>query len=163
MRKEFLKWGMTEIVTPQYPDGVISINEDNETQRPVAIVPLSVWKHPNETEAQRNDARLITASPELLKASQCALKSIAPAAPIYQLLISVIEKATGVKYPSPEINSKSYVCEICGSSDIQYKVWVDANSNAFISDTEGEKNSNWCNCCQEHTAFVNLTDFKMKL
>lgn len=112
MKNVLSKWSMVEAISPYYPDGVILINEDTEIQRPVALLPLPLRKHPRGTQIQHNNARLIATSPELLSACQQAIKSIHPAAPVYKLLQSVIEKATGTKSASPELTEDSWVCEV---------------------------------------------------
>lgn len=40
------------------------------------------------------------------------------------------------------------VCGICSGTNVQIRVWVDANTLEYKSDTED--NDAWCEDCQEH-------------
>lgn len=53
-------------------------------------------------------------------------------------------------YPK-NLELPKYCCSVCGSTDIQLQVWVDANTNKIIEDSEDDEC--WCNECQEHTKF----------
>jgi len=51
------------------------------------------------------------------------------------------------------------VCEDCGSTDIEQKAWVDANTNEFSGDAGDSRQERWCNDCQDHVDFCNQEDF----
>ena len=55
------------------------------------------------------------------------------------------------------------VCQICGGSNIETKMWVDVHTDevmdsCFDSDIEG----NWCRDCEDHVGFITHGDFKKK-
>lgn len=49
-----------------YPDGVIFIKENTIAERPVAVIPFPLGKHPVGTKKQREYAKLLSSAPELL-------------------------------------------------------------------------------------------------
>lgn len=57
---------------------------------------------------------------------------------------------------SNEIKLPIWVCENCGSSNVQQKAWVDLNStNPSIDFYENiEKEDCWCKNCLEHTNLI---------
>ena len=47
-----------------------------------------------------------------------------------------------------------FVCENCGGSNIQTKMWIDPNTNEVIdSVSDGDSDDNWCDDCEEHVRF----------
>ncbi len=46
------------------------------------------------------------------------------------------------------------VCSECGGPNIQIKVWVDANTQEYKSDTEGDTSDQWCEDCESHNSFM---------
>lgn len=50
-----------------YPDGVIFIKENTIAERPVAVIPFPLGKHPVGTKKQREYAKLLSSAPELLE------------------------------------------------------------------------------------------------
>ena len=50
--------------------------------------------------------------------------------------------------PKPDRAKTNYVCSACGSQDLQYEVWMHANSGQIMGDCEGDV---WCEVCEEHS------------
>lgn len=94
-KKEILvKWKTVEKQTPLFPDGVIFIKEDTSIEYPLALVPFPLGKHKNGTKKQRENAKLIAAAPELLRACKEALRFVCNEEPAYNVLCDAIKKAT---------------------------------------------------------------------
>lgn len=74
---------------PQYPDGVIFIKENTAAERPVAVIPFPLGKHPVGTTKQRDYAKLMSSAPELLE----LLKRFV------EVSASFNDKQFGKKYP----------------------------------------------------------------
>lgn len=47
-------------------------------------------------------------------------------------------------------------CSECGSTSVQVKAWVDANTNEYCSEYEDDDNC-WCDACKDHTSLRTLT------
>lgn len=60
-------------------------------------------------------------------------------------------------------DSDIYVCEICGSKQMEIIAWVDANTGEYISDTEDGGNGEWCVECEAHHGCCSLKDFKQEM
>lgn len=56
--------------------------------------------------------------------------------------------------------SKIFVCECCGSQDIQIRAWVDGNTNEYISEITDDDDDFWCDSCEEHHGFLTLEEYK---
>jgi hypothetical protein len=56
--------------------------------------------------------------------------------------------------------SKIFVCECCGSQDIQIRAWVDGNTNEYISEITDDDDDFWCDACEEHHGFLTLKEYK---
>jgi hypothetical protein len=53
------------------------------------------------------------------------------------------------------------VCELCGGSNIELKMWVNPNTNKLgDSASDGEEEDNYCNDCEQHVQFVEENEFK---
>lgn len=78
---------------PQYPDGVIFIKENTAAERPVAVIPFPLGKHPVGTTKQRDYAKLMSSAPELLE----LLKRFV------EVSASFNDKQFGKKYPDDAI------------------------------------------------------------
>jgi len=53
------------------------------------------------------------------------------------------------------------VCAECGSLDIQYQAWVDANYKTYGGDIDDDDiDTQWCEECQMHVRFKTLADFE---
>nr|DAW90322.1 MAG TPA: hypothetical protein [Bacteriophage sp.] len=89
-----IKWKTVETITPHFPDGVIYVKEDTSTEYPLALVPFPLGRHKNGTKKQRENAKLIAAAPELLRACKEALKFVCVEEPAYDVLCDAIKKAT---------------------------------------------------------------------
>ena len=69
-----------------------------------------------------------------------------------------IEKSSGFKHPQ-QSDDDVIVCEICGSTDIEHKVWHKINTSEYVCDSEEEKADNWCNNCENHAGFIKKAEF----
>jgi hypothetical protein len=70
------------------------------------------------------------------------------------------------KKKTEEELAEELVCTKCGGTNIQVKVWVDANDHTKVkSMTEGGgDDDNWCEDCEEHTGQIERQEFdKLKL
>lgn len=63
----------------------------------------------------------------------------------------------------PIDESQIYVCDECGSTEIQTQVWVDANTNDYASDIDGGRDNNWCEECEDNIYFCTLAEFKERM
>lgn len=54
------------------------------------------------------------------------------------------------------------VCEMCGSSNVQKKVWIDANTNQLAQSDNRDlhPDDTWCNNCEAHTGLTHQEDFQ---
>jgi len=59
------------------------------------------------------------------------------------------------------MNRTVYVCEECGSTDIQCVAWVYVNTNV-IADTygDGDVQDLWCDKCDAHTHQITEAEYK---
>ena len=56
-----------------------------------------------------------------------------------------------------------FICNVCGSQNIQWKGWVWANTREFTEEFEEDDDSDtWCTKCNEHTGYEQKTLKKMK-
>ncbi len=46
-------------------------------------------------------------------------------------------------------DSEILVCEECGSLQIEIQVWVNANTDEYLSDVDDERSGRWCNLSQD--------------
>ena len=61
-----------------------------------------------------------------------------------------------------KVECSELVCSECGGTNIQTKAWVNANTNEYIGDAgDGDSGDNWCEDCEEHTIFINDSEFNM--
>ena len=60
-------------------------------------------------------------------------------------------------------DSDIYVCEVCGSMQIEVTAWVDANTGEYISDAGDDCTGEWCDECKEHHGHCTLMDFKQEM
>ena len=57
-------------------------------------------------------------------------------------------------------DDKILVCEECGSSDVQIKAWINANTLQFVDDSgDCDRYSNWCGNCQEHVYLCSRSNY----
>ena len=55
---------------------------------------------------------------------------------------------------------KTFVCKICGSTNVQMKVWISINTRQLIEAVEtSDTMNNWCPECMEHTSVIPLTEY----
>lgn len=59
----------------------------------------------------------------------------------------------------PDTDAPDWVCEECGSSDVETLAWVRPNENNSFVDYLGVDNNdnNWCHHCEEHTDLIQFT------
>ena len=57
-----------------------------------------------------------------------------------------------------------YVCDACGSRKIEIQVWVNANTNEYLSDVDDDDTDcKWCADCEQSQNFCTLSDYKQKM
>ena len=53
-----------------------------------------------------------------------------------------------------------YVCELCGSQEIQVKMWISINNSDITSPvSDGEIEDNWCPSCHTHPRIITQKEF----
>lgn len=54
------------------------------------------------------------------------------------------------------------VCAKCGSTSVQTKAWVNANTNEFVDDigSDGDEDDNYCEDCGENVKLVLQSEFE---
>ena len=54
------------------------------------------------------------------------------------------------------------VCSKCGSTHIQTKAWVNANTNEYVDDigSDGDEDDNYCEECDENVTLVLESEFE---
>lgn len=55
---------------------------------------------------------------------------------------------------------QKFVCEECGSTNVEITAWVDANTNEYVSDSD---DSEWCSECEAHNTLITLKEFKEQM
>ena len=53
-----------------------------------------------------------------------------------------------------------YICNVCGSEDIEVKAWVKANTDEVVEWCDDESPECWCNDCGEMTTFARVGDIE---
>ena len=57
-----------------------------------------------------------------------------------------------------------YVCDACGSRKIEIQVWVNANTNEYLSDVDDDDTDcKWCADCEQSQNFCTLSDYKQRM
>ena len=53
---------------------------------------------------------------------------------------------------------KTLYCAICGSTDVETKMWVNPNTHIILDNCSdlSEEEDNWCRCCEEHVELLTL-------
>lgn len=53
-----------------------------------------------------------------------------------------------------------FYCPVCGSTNVQVKAWVDANTDKFCSDIDSSVDieDTWCENCDDHNGLVTLKE-----
>ena len=61
----------------------------------------------------------------------------------------------------PDTDEPEWVCEECGSSDVETLAWVNPNEDNTFVDFLGtdDRGNNWCHNCEEHTGLVLFEDY----
>lgn len=55
-----------------------------------------------------------------------------------------------------------YVCDNCGSDDVEIRYWMGLNNNSIGQSISEDKEDNWCNGCQGHHAILLVNKENMK-
>lgn len=55
------------------------------------------------------------------------------------------------------------VCEHCGSTNVQIKAWVDANTEVLCSEIEDGIDGQWCEDCECHRYFDSKSNYEDKM
>lgn len=79
----------------------------------------------------------------------------------------LVERAVAIydgkaRRKQPE-DSEILVCEECGSLQIEIQVWVDANTDEYLSDVDDERSGRWCSECTDNAHFCPKTEFVQKM
>ena len=57
-----------------------------------------------------------------------------------------------------------YVCDACGSKQIEIQAWVDANNAEYLSDVDDDDTDcKWCADCEQSQNFCSLSDYKQRM
>ena len=57
-----------------------------------------------------------------------------------------------------------YVCDACGSKQIEIQAWVDANNAEYLSDVDDDDTDcKWCADCEQSQNFCTLSDYKQRM
>lgn len=59
-------------------------------------------------------------------------------------------------------NKIVWVCEHCGSPDVEYKQWVKLNEDSIqwnLDDIEDSKDDTWCCKCEDHNGICAEEDY----
>lgn len=52
---------------------------------------------------------------------------------------------------------KTYVCSLCGKTNVQVKMWINPNTNINLGEWvthESDEDECWCQNCQQHVKIV---------
>lgn len=47
-----------------------------------------------------------------------------------------------------------YVCDKCGSTNVQIMVWANPNTDKIIDDVTGINENMWCEDCEDHVGLI---------
>ena len=53
-----------------------------------------------------------------------------------------------------------YVCQDCGSDEIQYMAWCTTNGDEVVSAGPGDMEDLWCPVCSDHTNQISEEEYK---
>lgn len=56
-------------------------------------------------------------------------------------------------------DSEILVCSECGSLKVEIQVWVNANTDEYLSDVDDDSDGTWCAECERHIDFCPKTEF----
>lgn len=56
--------------------------------------------------------------------------------------------------------SPIWCCKECGKTNVEVKVWADANTDEVLDGDVCDKNDTWCRDCEDHTGIMLLSEFK---
>jgi len=91
----------------------------------------------------------------------------------YQKEIGVVDEIINQGHNKCTINSQQHLitdllikeldevwcCELCGSTDVECKIWVNMNTNETTNACGDEEIDNWCNNCGDHVYITALDTY----
>ncbi len=81
-----------------------------------------------------------------------------------QMLIErAIKLYDGKEYRHKKEDSEIFVCNDCGSPEVELKAWVNANTDEYISDADDDDSGRWCNQCESNTDLCNKAEYIEKM
>ena len=79
------------------------------------------------------------------------------------LLESMLDIVHWLRFHSflPDTDEPEWVCEECGSSEVETLAWVNPNEDNSFVDFLGtdDRGNNWCHHCEEHTGLALFADY----
>ncbi|WP_195361008.1 hypothetical protein [Phocaeicola massiliensis] len=79
------------------------------------------------------------------------------------LLESMLDIVHWLRFHSflPDTDEPEWVCEECGSSEVETLAWVNPNEDNSFVDFLGtdDRGNNWCRHCEEHTGLALFADY----
>lgn len=79
------------------------------------------------------------------------------------LLESMLDIVHWLRFHSflPDTDEPEWVCEECGSSEVETLAWVNPNEDNSFVDFWGtdDRGNNWCHHCEEHTGLALFADY----
>lgn len=79
------------------------------------------------------------------------------------LLESMLDIVHWLRFHSflPDTDEPEWVCEECGSSEVETLAWVNPNEDNSFVDFFGtdDRGNNWCHHCEEHTGLALFADY----
>ena len=62
---------------------------------------------------------------------------------------------------SKKIEPETIVCSECGSTNVETKAWVDANTDEVLdSCSDGDIEDNWCRDCEKHVELISYKEYQ---
>ena len=59
-------------------------------------------------------------------------------------------------------NVPMWCCKKCGGTNIEVKMWVDANDDTVLDSCGEEDSDTWCRDCEDHTGIMLIEDWKFE-
>lgn len=60
----------------------------------------------------------------------------------------------------PEETKPTLVCSECGSDEVEYLDWIDANSGKITNTYQGHGEENWCRNCESHPRLITEEEYE---
>ena len=51
-----------------------------------------------------------------------------------------------------------FICDNCGSSNVQMQMWVYPNTNEIVDDVSESLKDNWCDDCEDNVTLTTVAD-----